>query len=135
MQGLFIPDRTSVLSSLSENNEASSKFKNQPRIKLITDIIKEATTTLSSHLITLNNSLKESETEKLSLKKPIQVDIPTKTIKESKDLISYYIYYNFSNYLPSSIFSTPLKYAYINTFKEGNKLTKRNTDLLALSQY
>ena len=63
MQSLFILDRTSVLISLSENNEGSSKFKNQPRIKLTTDVIKEATTKFSSYLTTLSNSLKESETE------------------------------------------------------------------------
>lgn len=127
VQSLFILDRASVLISLSENNEGSSKFKNQPRIKLTTNIIKEATTTFSSRLTTLSNSIKESETGKLSLIKSIQVDIPTKTIKESKDLISYYIYYNFNNYLPSSVFPKSLK--------KATKLTKRNTGLLAFSQY
>ena len=69
---------------------AIKKFKDYSNIKLITDTIKEMKTIFPFHFITLNDSLKGLDN--LEPKKAIPTtDIPTKIIKEHKNLISYYM--------------------------------------------
>lgn len=95
MQGLSIPDHPSSPNDLSEINEgtmeiAIKKSKDCSNIKLNTDTIKEIKTIFSFHFITLNDSLKGLDN--LEPKDAIPTtDIPTKIIKEHKNLISYYI--------------------------------------------
>ena len=61
-------------------------------------------------------------------KKPSQVnDIPVKVIKENKDIIAFFIHYNFDNSLSSSTFPTALKYADVKpVFKKDDKADKEN---------
>ena len=98
-------------------------FEDQSSIRLITNNIKE-TKKFSFHCITSNDSLKELD--KLNSKKSIQTtDMPSKIIKENKDLISCYIYHNFNKSLSSSVFPKSLKCADITPIKD-NKTDKEN---------
>ena len=48
-------------------------------------------------------------------------------IKQNKDVVSFYVFHNFSNALPSCFFSTALKYADIRlVFKKDDKTDKKN---------
>ena len=48
-------------------------------------------------------------------------------IKQNKDVVSFYVFHNFSNALPSSFFSTALKYADIRmVFEKDDKTEKKN---------
>ena len=64
----------------------------------------------SFRFVSLNETL--DGVNKLNLKKASQAtDIPVKTIKENKDVASFYAFHNFNNALSSCSFSTTLKYA------------------------
>ena len=48
-------------------------------------------------------------------------------IKQNKDVVSFYVFHNFSNALPSCFFSTALKYADIRmVFEKDDKTEKKN---------
>ena len=48
-------------------------------------------------------------------------------IKQNKDVVSFYVFHNFSNALPSCFFSTALKYADIRlVFKKDDRTDKEN---------
>ena len=65
---------------------------------------------------------------KLSIKKTSQtLDIHVKIIKENRDLISYFVYNNFNNVLPSSQYLNCLKLAdKMLVFKKNDKSDKSN---------
>ena len=76
------------------------------------------------------NSLDKTsrEIDKLNPKKAGQAtNILNKVIKENKDLISFYVYYNFDKSLSNSLFPTPLKNSDVRpTYKKDNKTDKTN---------
>ena len=54
-------------------------------------------------------------------------DIHVKVIKENKDIVAFFIHYNFNNSLSSSTFPTALKYANVKpVFKKDDKTDKEN---------
>ena len=64
----------------------------------------------SFRFVCLNEAL--TGINKLNRKKASQAtDIPVKTIKENKDVISFYVFHNFDNASSSCSFPTALKYA------------------------
>ena len=73
---------------------------------------------------------------KLCSKKTIAANgISNKVIKENKDLISFYICYNFNSSLSMFLFPTPLIYAKVRlTRKSDKKWMKQITDPLVYSQ-
>ena len=54
-------------------------------------------------------------------------DAPVKLIKENKNIVAFFIHYNFINSLSSSTFSTALKYPDVKSvFKKDDKTNKEN---------
>ena len=101
VQSSPVPINFSALSNLDEINENITDNVKESlnitlfSIKMITNTIKEKKT-FSFNVITLNGLLKELG--KLNSKKTIQAtDMPSKIIKENKDLISCCVYYSFNN--------------------------------------
>ena len=80
----------------------------------------------SFHLITLEKTLEEVPL--LSNKKAFEAsDIPVKIIKENRDLIAYFILYDFNNALPCSEYPPSLKHADITSiFKKDQFLPISN---------
>ena len=74
------------------------------------------------------------EIEKLNPKTSIQTtDVPTKIIKENKDIISYYFHQIFNNSLPSSTFPTALKKASVSPiFKKHRKTNIEKYRLISI---
>ena len=68
------------------------------------------------------------ELEKPDPKKTSQMnDMTVKVIKGNKDIVAFFIHYNFNNSLSSSTFPTALKYADVKpVFKKDDKTNKGN---------
>lgn len=114
-----------------------TKFKSNSTVKLISNtVIKCSCKVFFSFFffILLNETSKGID--KLCSKKTIAANgISNKVIKESKDLISFYICYNFNSSLSIFLFPTPLIYAKVRpTRKSDKKWMKQITDPLVYSQ-
>ena len=88
----------------------------------------------SFRFVSLNETVNGDK--KLNHKKALQAtDIPAKTIKENKDVISFYVFHNFNNALSSCSFPAALKYlTYGRHLKRMTKLIKKIIDPLVSSQ-
>ena len=68
-------------------------------------------------------ALKGLKSRKVSRK----TDIPVKFVKENIDIVSYFLYHNFNNFLSSSTFSTGMKYAEVTpAHKKDDKTDKES---------
>ena len=103
------------------------KYKDHPSITSIkSKMTSMDNPKFSSRFVSLNEGL--TGVNKLNRKKASQAtDIPVKIIKENKDVISFYVFHNFSNALSTCSFPTALKYADIRpAFKKDDKTDKKN---------
>lgn len=116
-----------------------TKFKNNSTVTLISNTVIKCSCKVFFYFIffffiLLNETSKGIG--KLCSKKTIAANgISNKVIKENKDLISFYICYNFNSSLSMFLFPTPLIYAKVRlTRKSDKKWMKQITDPLVYSQ-
>ena len=75
------------------------KYKNHPSIKATTDRMEKLRKPIFNFKLTSHEEI-EKELNNLKIKNASQKsDIPLKIIKENVDIISYFLYHNFSNSL------------------------------------
>ena len=101
--------------------KSHKKYKNHPSIKAIRENI-DTTKNFSFGLINhecISKIINNLDTSKATL----QGDIPTKNIKDNKDLFSYFISASFNNAVNKGIFPDELKHADI---KPIHKMESRN---------
>ena len=68
-------------------------------------------------------ALKGLKSRKVSRK----TDIPVKFVKENIDIVSYFLYHNFNNFLPCSAFSNGMKYPEVTpVHKKDDKTDKES---------
>ena len=115
------------LNLLDPVEAAILKCKNHPSLNAIRGkISKLDNPNVYFEYTSFDQTLKEHE--KLDPKETSQMnDIPVKVIKENKDIVTFFIHYNFDNSLSSSTFPTALKYADVKpVFKKDDKTDKEN---------
>ena len=106
---------------------ALNKYKNHPSKNAITEWMKKlGNLAFSFNFISNEDILKELN--KLKCKKASQkTDIPIKIVKETADIISYFLYHNFTNSLSCSTFPSGMKYVGVTPIhKKDDKIDKAN---------
>ena len=56
-----------------------------------------------------------------------KTDIPVKLVKENIDIVSYFLYHNFNNFLPCSAFSTGMKYPEVTPIHKKDDKTDKES--------
>ena len=95
-----IPTGPGIACSQNTVSTAINKFKSHPSILSINKNMERiGCLSFPFEFVSLKETIKE--VNKLNIKKAQALDITVKTIKENKDLISYFVYNNFNNTLSS----------------------------------
>ena len=119
--------RYSATNQLSEVKMAIIKYKSQTSIKAVTDKMEKLGIPIFNFKFTFHEET-EKEVDNLKIKKALQKsDIPLKIIKENVDIMSYFLYHNFTNSGSCPTFPTSMKNAdVIPVHKQNTKTEKEN---------
>ena len=124
-----VPTEPGIACSQNAVSTAINKFRNHPSILSINKSMERIGCLIFAfEFVSLEETIKE--VNKLSTKKASQtLDIPVKIIKGNKDLISYFVYNNFNNALPSSQYQNGLKHADVTPVFNLTNLVKYTNEL------